>query len=284
MIALVAACRGGERAAPASSAVDDFGDSVAVGRAATRIVSLSPVTTEILFTIGAGSRVVGRTHWDTYPAAAQAVTDLGDGMQPNVEAILGVHPDLVVLYASSGNRAAARQLHAAGVPTIALRTDHIADFRRTVTWLARAVGDSAAGAVLADSVERSIDVVARLPRPVPAPTVFWHVWDAPLLTVGRGSFLSELVAVAGGHNVFDDLADPSPQVTMEEVVRRAPDFVLAGPSTAAALRASPAWRALRAVRDGRVLVPDTALVGRPGVRMGEAARQLRALLVPADPH
>ena len=267
---------------PASIAVDDFGDTVAIGRAATRIVSLSPVATEILFTIGAGARVVGRTHWDSYPAAARAVADLGDGMQPNVEAVLGVRPDLVVLYGSSGNRAAARQLRAAGVQTIALRTDHIADFRRAVIWLARAVGDSVAGAVVADSVERSIEFVRRLPRPAHAPTVFWHMWNTPLLTIGGGSFLSELVAVAGGRNVFADLADPSPQVTMEEVVRRDPDVVLADPRTAAAMRASPVWRTLRAVRDGHVLVADTSLVARPGVRMGEAARQLRALLVPAE--
>ncbi len=249
-----------------------------MGASAQRIVSLNPVATEILFALGAGARVVGRTHWDLYPPAARDVADVGNGMQPNVEAVLAVRPDLVVLYASPSNRAAAAQLRSAGVATISLRTDRVADFHRTVDWLARAVGDTAAGRVLADSVERSLEAVRALPRPARPPTVFWHIWDVPLMTIGKGSYLNELIAVAGATNVFGDMEAPSPQVTMEEVVRRDPDFILAGPVNAAKIRASPVWRAVTAVRTGRILVVDTAFVGRPGVRLGEAAHHLRALI------
>ncbi len=263
----------------AAVAVDDLGDTVRVGAPAQRIVSLSPVTTEALFALGAGPRLVGRTHWDTYPEAARAVPDLGNGMQPNVEAILGARPDLVVIYASEGNRSAARQLRAAGIATISIRTDHIADLRRVLTWLGRAVGDTVAARVVADSVERSIAEVRALPRPARAPTVFWHIWDRPLMTVGRGSFLHELVEAAGAVNIFGDRPLAAPQVTMEDLVARDPDLVVAGPTTAKEIVASPLWRAVRAVREGRVRVIDTTLVGRPGVRMGEAAHHLRTLLV-----
>lgn len=276
----LAGCSPRVEAKRASLVLDDFADTVRAAAPAKRIVSLSPVTTEILFAIGAGDRVVGRTHWDLYPPEAKAVTDVGNGMQPNVEAVLGVRPDLVVLYASQSNRAAAEQLRKAGIETMAIRTDHIADFHRAVVWLARAVGDSAAGARLVDSVERTLRAVRALPRPAKSPTVFWHIWDSPIYTVGKGSFISELVEIAGGTNVFGDLAAPSPQVTMEEVVRRNPDFVVTGPVSAPKVRASAAWRAVPAVRAGRLIVVDTALVGRPGTRLGEAARHLRALLVP----
>ncbi|MFI5311235.1 MAG: ABC transporter substrate-binding protein, partial [Gemmatimonadales bacterium] len=235
--------------------------------------------TEILFTLGAGDRVVGRTHWDLYPDAARAVADLGDGMQPNVEAVLGVHPDLVVLYAGNANRSAAERLRQAGIATLAIRTDHVADFRRAVGLLARAVGDSAAGNRLADSVEASIRAVRMRPRAAKPPTVFWFIWETPLFTIGRGSYLSELVDAAGARNVFGDLAAASPQVTMEELVRRDPDFVLTGPLNAGKMRTSAVWQAVPAVRAGRVIVVDTAIVGRPGVRMGEAARLLRALIL-----
>jgi ABC-type Fe3+-hydroxamate transport system substrate-binding protein len=258
---------------------DDFGDTLRLAQPARRIVSLSPVTTEILFALGAGNRVVGRTHWDLYPAAARDVPDLGDGMQPNVEAVLGAHPDLVVLYASPSNRPAAAQLRRAGIATLALRDDHISDFRRTVMALARATGDTVAGALLADSVQRSLDVVRERPQPARPPTVFWHVWDSPILTIGRGSYLDELVRIAGARNIFGDLAAPSPQVTLEEIVRRNPDFILVSPASVRGLRASAAWRAVPAVREGHLLVVDTALVGRPGVRLGEAARSLRALIL-----
>ena len=79
--------------------------------------------------------------------------------------------------------------------------------------------------------------------------------------------------------MFGDLADPSPQVTLEEIVRRNPDFILVGPASAKALRASPLWRSVPAVRDGHLLIVDTLLVGRPGIRLGEAARSLRALIL-----
>ncbi len=277
--ALAGAC--GTTAQPPVSpfVLDDFGDTIHTARPARRIVSLSPVTTELFFALGAGSRLVGRTHYDSYPAAALAVPDLGDGMLPNVEAILGVHPDLVVIYASQSNRAAAVQLRRAGVNTLAIRDDHISDFRRTVALLARATGDTLAGVAIADSVERSLAAVSARPRPARPVTVFWHVWDSPILTIGRGSYLDELVTIAGAKNIFGDLADPSPQVTLEEIVRRNPDFILVGTVTGQALRDNVLWRSIPAVREGRLLIVDTLLVGRPGVRLGEAARSLRALIL-----
>jgi iron complex transport system substrate-binding protein len=264
---------------PAAFARDDYGDTIRVAPPAQRIVSLSPVTTELLFALGAGPRVVGRTHWDLYPDAAQAVPDLGNGMEPNIEAILGVHPDLVIIYAGQSNRAAAVQLRKAGINTLSIRDDHISDFRRTVELVARATGDTIAGKSVADSVERSIGAVSARPRPAKPVTVFYHVWDSPILTLGHGSYVDELLTIAGAKNVFGDLPDPSPQVTLEEIVRRNPDFILAGPVSAKKMSESPLWRAVPAVRAGRILIVDTLLVGRPGVRLGEAARSLRALIL-----
>jgi ABC-type Fe3+-hydroxamate transport system substrate-binding protein len=256
--------------------VDDFGDTLHLARAAQRVVSLNPVTTEAMFALGAGDRLVGRTHFDGTPAAVKQVTDVGNGLQPNVEAVLTVRPDLVVLYAAEGNRAAAAALRRAGVQTLTLRTDRIADLARALHALAVAVGDSAAAQPVVDSVRHSLD--ASRATPTHPATVFFHVWDAPVITIGGGSYLDELATLVGARNVFGDLPQPSPQVTMESVAQRNPDFVLASPNAASRLKTDPRWRAVPAVRDGRVLVIDTALVGRPGVRMGEAARSLRALL------
>ena len=277
-LAILAACT-----APADSSapvltVDDFGDTVRLAGPATRIVSLNPVTTELLFALGAGDRLVGRTHWDLFPDAARAVPDVGDGMQPNVEAVLGRDPDLVLLYASESNRAATQQLHAAGVATLTLRTDRIADLARIVPIIAAAIGDSAAGAGIVDSVTATLDMLRAAPRPAQERRVYWHIWDAPLLTIGAGSYLSELLEVAGATNLFAGIAAPSPQVSLEEIARRDPYAVLAGPNSAARIRAHAGWQAVRAVREGRVLVIDTTIVGRPGVRMGEAAHFLRGLI------
>lgn len=282
---VVVAC-GGSAASDASAArlalgVDDFGDTIRLATPAARVVSLNPVTTELLFALGVGDRLVGRTHWDLYPAAAQQVTDIGDGMDPNVEAVLGQRPDLVLLYASESNRSAVAQLRAAGVAAIAYRTDRIADLSRIVPVIAKALGAEAQGTLVADSVVASIARVrAEQPDSAPRVTAFWHIWTNPLLTIGRTSYLSELLDAAGGANIFADIDAPSPQVTLEEIARRDPDVLLAGPVNAERIRNDPRWAAVRAVREGRVLVVDTTVVGRPGVRMGEAARSLRALLHP----
>ncbi|MCE9601201.1 MAG: helical backbone metal receptor [Gemmatimonadetes bacterium] len=285
-LALVLGCerapepvRAGTTAARAA-AKDDFGDTIASGVPARRVVSLNPVTTELIFALGAGDRLVGRTHWDLYPAAAARVPDVGNGMMPNVEAVLGQRPDLVILYGSESNRTAAAQLARAGVRTITFRTDHVADLARITPVIAEALGVSGAGAVVVDSVLASLAAVRALPAPRRVVRAYWHVWDAPLLTIGRESYLTELLTAAGAENVFGDLPSPSPQVSLEEIARRDPDVILVGPNSAAKLRAHPGWAAVRAVREGRVLVVDTMLVGRPGVRMGEAARHLRGLLYP----
>jgi iron complex transport system substrate-binding protein len=261
---------------------DDFGDTLALRAPPRRIVSLNPATTELFFALGAGDRLVGRTHFDLYPAAAQAVQDLGSAIPPNVESVLGVRPDLVLLYASESNREPALRLHAAGVPTLTLRIDHIADFRRALGILGRVVGDTARATVVADSVTATLERVRAATQGKPRLTAFWKAWDSPVIAIGGGSFLSELVEIAGGKNIYGDDRRPAFDVTIEDVVRRDPDVVFAGPESGDRMRAAPAWRALRAVREGRILIVDTMLVGRPGVRLGEAAVSLARLLHPGS--
>jgi ABC-type Fe3+-hydroxamate transport system substrate-binding protein len=259
---------------------DDFGDSVSIARPAARIVSLNPTSTELLFALGAGSRLVGRSQYDVHPPAARAVPDLGPGLVPNVERVLAAHPDLVVLYASADNRPAATTLRATGVTVVSLRTDRIADFERTTRLLGQLTGTSVAAEQLLDSVTATLNGVRNATASLPRPRVFLHAWESPLMTIGAGSFLSELVTIAGARNVFEDLPQPSSQVAFEEVLRRDPDALLVGPETAIQLKGIQRWRMLRAVREGRLLVFDTLLVGRPSVRLGEAAVSLARLFHP----
>lgn len=281
---LLAACGEPPQATGAGDAVvDDFGDTLRLSASARRVVSLNPVTTELLFALERGDLLVGRTSWDLAPAAAREVPDVGNGMGPNVEVVLGQRPDLVLLYASESNRLAAAQLRAAGVQTLTHRTDRIEDLQRVLPVIATAVGADSLGRLVADSVRASVEAVRARPRPATALRAYWQIWDAPILTIGGGSYLSELLEVAGVANVFGDMDAPSPQVSLEEIARRDPDVVLAGPNVAARIRATPGWQAVRAVREGRIVVIDTTIVGRPGVRMGEAARFLRRVLVDSLP-
>ncbi len=273
-----AACKRSEP--PAIPESDDFGDPIVVRAIPKRIVSLNPATTDLVFALGAGDRLVGRTHWDLYPAEAAAVPDLGSGIRPNVEVVLGARPELVLLYASNDNRAAASELRAAGVNTLSLKIDSIAEFHRAARLIARVIGDSARGVVVSDSVRRTLERVRAATASLRKPRVFWHVWDAPLITIARGSYMNELIDIAGGTNIYGDLADASPMVSIEDVLRRNPEYIITGPQGIEKIRRDPRWAEAPAVKQGRLLVADTTLVGRPSVRLGEAAVSLAEMLHP----
>ncbi|MGH7694371.1 MAG: ABC transporter substrate-binding protein [Gemmatimonadaceae bacterium] len=247
-----------------------------------RIVSLNPTTTELLFALGARARLVGRSRWDVFPPAARRITDVGDALRPNVERVLAVEPDLVVVYESPENAAAVERLRASGVAVLVLRIDLLKDLRRAIDTLGVLLGDTTQANLVRDSVFASLHRVRDATAGLERPTVFWHVWDSPIITLGSGSFLTELVNIAGGRNVYEDINAPSATVSLEDIVRRNPHYILAAPVTAAHIRADPQWRAVPAVREGRVIVFDTVLVGRPSVRLGEAARSLGRLLHPGS--
>jgi ABC-type Fe3+-hydroxamate transport system substrate-binding protein len=259
---------------------DDFGDVVSLDSTPHRIVSLDPATTELLFALGAGDRLVGRTRWDSYPPAVQSIPSVGDGLSPNIEVVLAQHPDLVVLYATGADRAADQAFRAAGVSTLAIRIDRISQFERASMLLGRVLHDTARARVVVDSVRGTIDRIHELTKSLPHVRVVWPVELSPIRVIGGGSYLTDLVTAAGGDNVFGETVDPAPVVSLEEVLQRRPEVVLTTPSGARSLDSDPRWARWIRERGHRVLVPDTALVGMPSVRMGEATRQLATLLHP----
>lgn len=261
--------------------VDDFRHEAPRGDA-RRIVSLNPATTELLLALGAGDRLVGRTSWDLYSPAVRRVRDLGNGIRPNVEAVLETRPDLVILYGSEDNVIAAQRLRDAGVATLSLKLDRIGQFERAALLVGAAIGREDRAQVIVDSVQHTLDSVRTAVAQMERPRAFWHVWDAPIITIGRGSFLHELLEIAGAENVYGDVGAPSPRVELEDIARRDPAVVLAGPVGARRIRSEQRWRAVRAVRNDRVLVVDTNLVARPSVRLGEAAVSLARLLHPGS--
>ena len=281
MTILVVACGGDRRSAGGPNLIiDDFDDTLRVGTPATRIISLNPTTTEILFAIGAGSKLVGRTKWDSWPDSAKLVPDVGDALRPNVEAVLAKKPDLVLLYASNDNRTAAKQLKASGVKVLAMKVDSIAEFERSTIVLGALVGEEQRAKNVVDSVRGTLERVRQAMASQPRTTVFFHTWEKPIITIGGHSFLNELVEIAGGRNVYRDVKAVSPIVTMEDVVARNPDAMLVGPTTANNMLTSKAWQVVPAVKAKKVFAYDTMVVGRPSVTLGMAAVNIANLLHP----
>ena len=259
---------------------DDAGRAVRLAAPADRVVSLAPSITELLFALGAGDQVVGRTIYCKYPPAALQVPTVGDGLNPNVEAIVARHPDLVLLYRSAYTDAAAQQLQGLGIPTLVVRHDRLSDIARTARLLGRATGRDSSGA----AIGRRIDSLLAAPLPPVRAKIAYVVWDSPPIVIGAGSFLDELARQAGAENVFHDIATPSATVSIETIVARDPDWIAvvrdsAGGGDAPPGWASrPEWRAVRAVRERRFLQLPADLFGQPSPRAPEAVARLAELL------
>jgi iron complex transport system substrate-binding protein len=275
----LAACRPAGGSSTGLALVDDAGERVRLGAPPGRIVSLNPTTTELLFALGAGPRLVGRSSACDYPAGAAAVPSLGGGFPPAVEAVLGARPDLVVLYHSAGNAAAAARLRELGIPVLRLRTDRLRDVARAARVLGEALGTGAAGDSIADRLERRLAAEHSVRRDSTklVPTLLL-AWDQPVIALGAGSFVSELVELAGGRNVFADIAAPSAPVSLEAIAERAPSVVLLVGSEIPGLEHRPEWRTLPAVRAGRLLRLSESSSNRPSPRAPAAVRALRARL------
>ena len=279
LVALViAACARGEHVPVRGGIVvtDDAGRRVTLVAPARRIVSLLPSFTEILFAIGAGDRLVGRTSWCDYPPAALAVPSVGDGMPPSVEAVAARHPDLVVLYRSGPNVAAAEQLERLGIRTVLFDLNLLEQLGPATRRLGVLTGQEKR----ADSLARVMDSLASQPPTPSTRSLVFIVWDNPPIVIGAGSYLDRLAALAGARNVFHDVSSPSAQVSIETIAARDPDFVAVLTDSAVPPRYAtrPEWRVVRAVRAVRFLFLPGQLFGRPGPRAAEAIRELRRRL------
>jgi iron complex transport system substrate-binding protein len=257
--------------------VDDAGDTVRLRAPARRVVSLIPATTELLFAIGAGSSVVGRTRYCDYPPAARQVPDLGDGIKPSIEAVLAQRPDLVVLYNSGQNAEVAGRLRELGVTPIMLNTDVLSD----VVRVARVLGTLTGYTRGADSLAAVFDTALASSSPRVTgrrPKVLILVWEQPPMTIGRGSFLHELVERAGGENLFADVTASSGVVSIEAVAARNPDLIFTTTEGASGLASRPEWQVVPAIREHRFLRVRGSEFERPSPRSPGAIRKLTELM------
>lgn len=271
-VVLLAACG----RAPEAGAAD-------TGRA-RRVVALAPSLTELVVAMGGASKLTARTDYDTDPAVL-ALPSVGGGLDPSMERVVALGIDLALLPEIRETPALAEQLANVGVDVLTFPIESVADIHETLGRLGRALDLEAE----ADSVSRAIagqlDDVRRQVGDRPRVDVMYVVWPDPPMTTGTGTFIEELIEIAGGSNVFADASLLWPTVGFESIVERNPT-VLIWPGGEAvgddveALRSRPGWRDVPAVQDGRVVFVDGDLFNRPGPGVVEAARTLARALHP----
>jgi iron complex transport system substrate-binding protein len=264
--------------------VDGDGDTVRLTTAAHRVICLVPSATDLIVAMGLQSQLVGRTRYDKSPAIA-SVASVGGTIDPDLERVFALHPDLVLAWEGTKGTAQRQAIGAQVIPLYAVALRDSAALFKTVNDLGTMLGSDSAALQMATALRAQLDSVRSSVSGLPRPTVLFAIWGDPPMTVGPRTFIAELIRIAGGRNVFDDASMDWPRVTVEEIVHRAPDVVILSvgeDSTrgAEALRRAPGWRTLPAVRTGRVVGVPADLTNRPGPLFGVAARAFRDAIHP----
>jgi iron complex transport system substrate-binding protein len=242
-----------------------------------RIVSLLPSLTESICELGYCQRLVGVDRYSNFPASLQNLPQLGGGLDPNIEAIVALKPDVVVMAASSR---ASERLRALGLNVVALEPKTHADVQRVLRKLGQLLE-----APDVDKIWRAIDAgvsaaAQSLPLSARGTRVYFEVNPGPY-GAGENSFIGETLTRLGAKNIIPAKLGPFPKLNPEFIVRANPDLIMVGDSSAEAMLQRPGWPAMRAVREQRMCVFSPAqsnVLVRPGPRMAEAARLMAACL------
>jgi iron complex transport system substrate-binding protein len=262
--------------------------SAGAASAPLRIVSLVPNATEILFALGAGDRVIAVSAFTEYPAEARRLAIVGDYQGIQVEKVIALRPDLIIGMPTSGNRPALDRLKELGYPTRLITIAGIADIYTAIQTIAEACGLTERGRQLAGSLRQQIAGIRESLQQAPKIKILFVVDRSPLIVAGKGSYIDELMAIAGGDNVAGDSDTPYPQFSFERVIARAPEVIVdtgfmsePGPESMVAARQFWArYPSLPAVSANRLIFTKDSSLFVPGPRIIEGLKKLCRYLHP----
>jgi iron complex transport system substrate-binding protein len=251
-------------------------------RAPQRIVSLTPALTEILFALGAGDRVVGVTQYCDFPPEAKTKPKVGGYVNPSVESVLALKPDLVLVSPGPGNRDSALAMRRAGLRLEIVPAETLEESLAAIELVAGFAGAEAAGRDLAAAVRARLDAVAARVARAPRVRTLFCIQTDPIIAAGRDTLPSQLLELAGGSNVVE--ASRYPRLDVEAGAGARPELILQArmdlandaPHTEEAFWKR--WPSIPAVAHGRVVVLPDDLTLRPGPRVADAAEELAAIL------
>jgi len=238
---------------------DETGRTVTLPDHPHRIVCLAPSVVDTVYALGAGADVVGITNYTRYPKDALTKPSVGDPMTPSVEAIVALHPDLVLGFEAAGLTGTTAGLTRLGVPVYLVDSHGLAGILHSIVSTGEALNRPAEAAALTNRLTARIAAVKARVHDLQRPSVLVPIWYDPIITIGKGAFMTELIEAAGARSVTDDLEQEWPQVSLEAVIARAPEalvLVRDGKITLELLAGRPGWSDLPAVKARRVYLVD----------------------------
>lgn len=262
---------------------DEAGRQVRLPQKIDRIVSLAPNLTEIVYAVGAGDRLVGRTSYCDYPPAAKAVAEVGDTMQPSVERIIALKPQVVLISTASQLETFAKQLDEQRIAVYVTNPNSVDQILISIETLGDLFGTTEQAKKVAADLRRRTQAVESAVANQPRIKVFYQISDEPLYTIGRDAFLTDLIRRAGGVSVTADVPTAFPRYSDEAALASQPDAIIlptGGSVGNANSTAVPALRNSPAVRNNRVYKINDDILARPGPRLFDGLEQLARALHP----
>lgn len=256
-------------------AQDSAGQTLCLSRPAQRIVSLSPGHTELLYAAGAGDRLVGAVSWSDFPEPARQLPRVGNHARLDLETILSLEPDLILAWPDGNAPEQLEQLQALGLVVFRSRPMTLTDVPLALEAFGRLAGTESIATTAAAGFVADLDALALAYRDAEPVRVFYQVWEQPLMTVNGDHWISEVLSVCGGINVFADLPRLVPRLDTEAVLAARPDLLLTGASERAPGQELASWQRydeLPAVRNGHLITVDASLLARPTPRLIAGAR------------
>ncbi|KAA5806328.1 ABC transporter substrate-binding protein [Thermoanaerobacterium thermosaccharolyticum] len=247
---------------------DFMGRQVTIKKEPKRIVSLSPSTTELIYAIGAGKDVVGVTNYDDYPPEVKSVAKVGGYEGPNIEAILAQKPDIVFASNLSG-KDQMEALQKSGIPVVVLEAQNINQIYDSIKILGEITGNVEKGNEIINKMKDKIKEINDKVKNLPKVNVFYVVDTNGNWTAGKGTFIDELITLAGGNNVASD-ANGWAQYSMEKLMQKNPDVIITSQHATNAnnIKNMPGYKDTKAAKDGKIfIISNDDIVTKPSNRI-----------------
>lgn len=263
------------------SAIDARGKTLVLPAKATRVISLAPSITELLFSAGAQNQLVGAVDFSNYPAPASAIARVGSYANFDYEAIIKLKPDLIIGWQSGNPAEKIRHLEQLGLQVFLLEPRRLSDLTGSVASLAQLAGDEKIAAQSIAAFNASIEPLQKANKQAKPVRVFYQIWHQPLMTLNDQHLFNEMLTSCGGVNVFGSLPALAPKIDIEAVIAANPDAIIASGMDEARpqwLDQWQRWPMLKAVKSGHLFFIPPDLLQRQSLRAAQGISQLCAAL------
>jgi len=265
----------------AISVVDDAGQTVTLAQPARRVVSLAPHVTELIFAAGGGDRIVGTVSYSDYPPQARNIPRVGDNKALDLERIAALKPDLIVVWRHGNAQKQTDRLRALGLPLFYSEPRRLGSIPDNLEKLGTLLGTEPVARKAAGEFRQQVETLRRTYSARPPVTVFYQVWQQPLMTLNGQHLISDLLTLCGGRNLFSGESPLVPTVSVEAVVAGNPEaMITSGIGATQADQPLPdfamwqKWKQITAVARGNLFVVDGDLVTRASPRVVKGAEQI----------